>query len=123
MTFGGSRAATRPHPVTQTLEPRPERNSQDRAHKDSSFRPLCNVTLVPLGTSLLAGPGAIVTAIVYVRRIDTLPDLVALAAGLVAVHVAVWFSGLIIRSSQIAASSWSPAFPACYFSHRGSARR
>lgn len=60
-----------------------------------------NVALVPLGTPLLAGPGAIVTAIVYVRRTETVPDLVALAVALVSVHIAVWltlrFSGLIIR--------------------------
>jgi MarC family membrane protein len=60
-----------------------------------------NVALVPLGTPLLAGPGAIVATIVFVRRVDTLGEAVALAAGIVAVHVVLWvfmrFSIVIIR--------------------------
>jgi multiple antibiotic resistance protein len=60
-----------------------------------------NVALVPLGTPLLAGPGAIVATIVFVRRADGAADLLALAAAVVAVHLLLWvalrFSGLIIR--------------------------
>jgi multiple antibiotic resistance protein len=60
-----------------------------------------NVALVPLGTPLLAGPGAIVATMVFVQRAETPLDFVALAAGIVAVHVALWaamrFSELIIR--------------------------
>lgn len=49
-----------------------------------------NVALVPLGTPLLAGPGAIVATIVFVRRVDDLGSGVALALGIVAVHVVLW---------------------------------
>lgn len=60
-----------------------------------------NVALVPLGTPLLAGPGAIVATMVFVQRVESTPDLIALAAGIVAVHVALWaamrFSTLVIR--------------------------
>jgi multiple antibiotic resistance protein len=61
-----------------------------------------NVALVPLGTPLLAGPGAIVAAIVFVRRADgAAGELLGLAAAIVAVHIVLWlmlrFSGVIIR--------------------------
>jgi multiple antibiotic resistance protein len=60
-----------------------------------------NVALVPLGTPLLAGPGAIVATIVFVRRADGAPDLVALGAAIVAVHLCLFlalrYSGAIIR--------------------------
>jgi multiple antibiotic resistance protein len=48
-----------------------------------------NVALVPLGTPLLAGPGAIVTTIVFVQNADTVSMKFALAAAIVAVHVAI----------------------------------
>ncbi len=60
-----------------------------------------NVALVPLGTPLLAGPGAIVATMVFVAAIDVTEDLVAVAAGIVAVHLVMWFvlrySVLILR--------------------------
>jgi len=60
-----------------------------------------NVALVPLGTPLLAGPGAIVATMVFVQRIEDRWDVVAVAAGIVAVHVVLWltmrFSVVIIR--------------------------
>jgi multiple antibiotic resistance protein len=60
-----------------------------------------NVALVPLGTPLLAGPGAIVATMVFVQRIDDASDLLAVAAAIVAVHVVLWlsmrFSVVIIR--------------------------
>ena len=47
-----------------------------------------NVALVPLGTPLLAGPGAIVATMVFVQQSDkTVADWVAIALGVVAVHV------------------------------------
>jgi multiple antibiotic resistance protein len=55
-------------------------------------RPDVNIALVPLGTPLLAGPGAIVATIVFVRRIDNGPDAVALVAGVLAVLVVLWLS-------------------------------
>lgn len=51
-----------------------------------------NVALVPLGTPLLAGPGAIVATIVFVRRADGVGDVLAIAAGLVAVHVVLYLA-------------------------------
>lgn len=60
-----------------------------------------NVALVPLGTPLLAGPGAIVATMVFVQRVDGLGDAASVALGIVAVHVALWltmrFSITIIR--------------------------
>jgi multiple antibiotic resistance protein len=60
-----------------------------------------NVALVPLGTPLLAGPGAIVATIVFVQRVDDVWSAGALAAGIIAVHVVLWlfmrFSVVIIR--------------------------
>jgi multiple antibiotic resistance protein len=51
-----------------------------------------NVALVPLGTPLLAGPGAIVATMVFVRRIEGVWDAVAIAVGIVAVHVVLWLT-------------------------------
>ncbi|MPZ59991.1 MAG: NAAT family transporter [Propionibacteriales bacterium] len=51
-----------------------------------------NVALVPLGTPLLAGPGAIVATMVFVERIDARPDLVAVVLGIVGVHVVLWLT-------------------------------
>ena len=60
-----------------------------------------NVALVPLGTPLLAGPGAIVATIVFVQSVDDAWEATALAAGIVAVHIVLWlflrYSVLIIR--------------------------
>jgi multiple antibiotic resistance protein len=60
------------------------------------------VAMVPLGTPLLAGPGAIVATIVFVNRADGgAADLGLIAAGvltvLVIVLLAMRFSGLLIR--------------------------
>jgi multiple antibiotic resistance protein len=51
-----------------------------------------NVAMVPLGTPLLAGPGAIVATMVFVQQIDALAAVVSVAAGIVAVHVVLWLS-------------------------------
>ena len=51
-----------------------------------------NVALVPLGTPLLAGPGAIVATMVFVERVDGSATLVSVAAGIVGVHVVLWLS-------------------------------
>lgn len=60
-----------------------------------------NVALVPLGTPLLAGPGAIAATIVFVRHADSAGTYVALGCAIVAVHVILLlclrFSGLLIR--------------------------
>ncbi|HEV2342813.1 MAG TPA: MarC family protein [Actinocrinis sp.] len=51
-----------------------------------------NVALVPLGTPLLAGPGAIVAVILFVQRIHDAADFLAVAAAIVLVHVAIWLT-------------------------------
>ena len=60
-----------------------------------------NVALVPLGTPLLAGPGAIVATMLFVRRAGGIADYLAVAAAIVLVLVAVWlvlrFSGVVVR--------------------------
>ena len=60
-----------------------------------------NVALVPLGTPLLAGPGAIVATMVFVEHAETSAQWVSIALGVLAVHVCLWlsmrFAGLIHR--------------------------
>ena len=51
-----------------------------------------NVALVPLGTPLLAGPGAIVATIVFVKQAHGVAQGVAIGAGIVAVHLLVFLS-------------------------------
>ncbi|MQA95615.1 MAG: NAAT family transporter [Streptosporangiales bacterium] len=51
-----------------------------------------NVAMVPLGTPLLAGPGAIVATIVFVGRIEGTSRAVSLALAVVAVHAVLWLS-------------------------------
>jgi multiple antibiotic resistance protein len=51
-----------------------------------------NVALVPLGTPLLAGPGAIVATMVFVQRAEDLADWVAIALGVIGVHLCLWLS-------------------------------
>ncbi|HEY0218021.1 MAG TPA: MarC family protein [Cellulomonas sp.] len=59
-----------------------------------------NVALVPLGTPLLAGPGAIVATMVFVQQSDgTVADWTAIALGILLVHVCLYlamrFAGVI----------------------------
>ncbi|WP_372595547.1 MarC family protein, partial [Actinotalea sp.] len=60
-----------------------------------------NVALVPLGTPLLAGPGAIVATMVFVQQSDAMEDWLAIALGVVGVHICLWlamrFAGLVHR--------------------------
>ena len=51
-----------------------------------------NVAMVPLGTPLLAGPGAIVATMVFSRKVDSLPEFTAVALGVVGVHVTLWLA-------------------------------
>lgn len=71
-------------------------SAQPRAEED------VNVALVPLGTPLLAGPGAIAATIVFVRQADgVLGAYLALAAAIVLVHLLLFlcmrYSGFVIR--------------------------
>jgi multiple antibiotic resistance protein len=60
-----------------------------------------SVAMVPLGTPLLAGPGAIVATILAVRQADNTGENMAIAAAIIAVHIIVYlslrYSGLISR--------------------------
>ena len=51
-----------------------------------------NVALVPLGTPLLAGPGAIVATILFVRRAHGAADATAIIGGLLAVHLVLYLA-------------------------------
>jgi MarC family membrane protein len=51
-----------------------------------------NVALVPLGTPLLAGPGAIVATMVFSKRVHDFADFSALALAVIAVHVCLWLA-------------------------------
>jgi multiple antibiotic resistance protein len=48
-----------------------------------------NVALVPLGTPLLAGPGAIVATMIFVQSADTPSRIAGLIAAVVGVHLAI----------------------------------
>ena len=60
-----------------------------------------NVALVPLGTPLLAGPGAIATTMLFMQRSDGADERVTVVAGLLAalgvVHLCLRFSGGLHR--------------------------
>ena len=60
----------------------------------SADRAKANVAFVPLGTPLLAGPGAIVATMLYVQRVHSVLNAVALALAICAVAVAAtaWLS-------------------------------
>ena len=51
-----------------------------------------NIALVPLGTPLLAGPGAIVTTMLYVEHAKTIEMKFTLAAAIFAVHLVIGFT-------------------------------
>ncbi|GGJ92146.1 UPF0056 membrane protein [Pilimelia anulata] len=60
-----------------------------------------SVALVPLGTPLLAGPGAIVATMLFVQRADGAADFVAIAAAILAAMAVVWlvlrYCSLVVR--------------------------
>jgi multiple antibiotic resistance protein len=60
-----------------------------------------NVALVPLGTPLLAGPGAIVATMLFVQGASTAPQYVAIGVAIAAVMVTVYlvlrYSGFLVR--------------------------
>jgi multiple antibiotic resistance protein len=64
-------------------------------------RARANVAFVPLGTPLLAGPGAIVATMLFVQRIGSVGGGVAFAAAIVAVVAVLWlamrFCGVILK--------------------------
>ncbi|CRK61751.1 Membrane protein, MarC family [Alloactinosynnema sp. L-07] len=73
-----------------------------RGHAEPEAVEDVNVALVPLGTPLLAGPGAIAATIVFVRQADGhAGSYIALGAAILAVHLFLWlclrYSGVVIR--------------------------
>ncbi|WP_347107945.1 MarC family protein [Paenarthrobacter sp. S56] len=60
-----------------------------------------NVAFVPLGTPLMAGPGAIVAVMVFVQQSSELSDYLAVGAGIAAVlaslYLAMRFAGVVQR--------------------------
>ncbi|MFI6240871.1 MarC family protein [Micromonospora sp. NPDC050795] len=68
---------------------------------DPSQQVTSNIALVPLGTPLLAGPGAIVATMLFVQQADGVGEFSAIAVAILAVMVAVWivlrFSGGIVK--------------------------
>ncbi|MEZ5185408.1 MAG: MarC family protein [Candidatus Nanopelagicales bacterium] len=60
-----------------------------------------NVALVPLGTPLIAGPGAIVAVMLFMQQADNGIELAAVALGVLAVHLVLFlamrFSTVIAR--------------------------
>jgi multiple antibiotic resistance protein len=64
-------------------------------------RAKANVAFVPLGTPLLAGPGAIVATMLFVQQTRSVGDGIAFGVAIVAVVVLLWlamrFSGGILR--------------------------
>ena len=69
--------------------------------KEPEAQDSVNVALVPLGTPLLAGPGAIVATMLFVQRADGVGEQLSVAAAIVAVHVVLFlvlrFAGFIRR--------------------------
>jgi multiple antibiotic resistance protein len=55
-----------------------------------------NVALVPLGTPLLAGPGAIVATMIFVQQVQNTGQAIGLIAAVLAVHVVI---ALVLISS------------------------
>ena len=60
-----------------------------------------NGALVPIGTPLLAGPGAIVATMLFVQRAESVDEYLLLAGAVLAVMATVWlvlrFSGVIVK--------------------------
>jgi multiple antibiotic resistance protein len=65
--------------------------SNGGADKQSS-----NIGMVPLGTPLLAGPGAIVATMIYVQKADTSAQFIGLALAILAVHLII---GTVLMAS------------------------
>ena len=55
-----------------------------------------NIGMVPLGTPLLAGPGAIVATMIYVQKADTHAQILGLVIAILAVHLII---GTVLMAS------------------------
>ncbi|MFG3342703.1 MarC family protein [Glycomyces sp. NPDC048151] len=60
-----------------------------------------NIALVPLGTPLLAGPGAIVAVILFVQQAPSRTDYLWIALAILVIHIAIYlvmrFSGFLVK--------------------------
>lgn len=65
---------------------------QPRGEGAQPPRPGTNAAFVPLGTPLLAGPGAIAAVMVYARQVDDVGEAAAVVLALVAVLVVVYLA-------------------------------
>ena len=63
---------------------------------DSDSAASQNIALVPLGTPLLAGPGAIVATMIYVQKADTTTQIIGLVIAILAVHLII---GTVLMAS------------------------
>ena len=66
------------------------------ATKSGTEKQSDNIGIVPLGTPLLAGPGAIVATMIYVQQADTNTQILGLALAIVAVHLII---GTVLMAS------------------------
>lgn len=68
---------------------------------DAPSQATSNIALVPLGTPLLAGPGAIVAVILFVQQAPSRIDYLWVALAIVLIHVVIYlvmrFSGFLVR--------------------------
>lgn len=68
---------------------------------DPSTQATSNIALVPLGTPLLAGPGAIVAVILYVQQAPSRIDYLWVAIAIVLIHVVIYlvmrYSGVLVK--------------------------
>ena len=64
----------------------------------STERAKTNVAFVPLGTPPLAGPGGIVATMLFVHRVHTVQQALALALAIIAVAVSAW---LVMRFAEV----------------------
>ena len=51
-----------------------------------------NIAMVPLGTPLLAGPGAIVATMLFSRQVHGWPDFFAVTLAVIGVHLTIWLA-------------------------------
>ncbi|GAB3648973.1 MarC family protein [Glycomyces tarimensis] len=69
---------------------------------DPTNQATSNIALVPLGTPLLAGPGAIVAVILYVEQATSTVDYLWIALAIVIIHIVIYlvmrYSGLLVRT-------------------------
>ncbi|WP_082563755.1 MULTISPECIES: MarC family protein [unclassified Nocardioides] len=59
-----------------------------------------NIAMVPLGTPLLAGPGAIVATMLFVEQIDSVADVTAVSIGVILVHLCICYADTVVMPNQ-----------------------